>query len=901
MNLHFSGGAMEIGGSCIYVRIAGRGILLDAGIRQSAAKDPIPDFRTIQEQGGVDAIIVSHAHMDHIGTLPMISKAYPNAPVYMTVMTAELTRVLLYDSLKIMKYREDEIPHYSEQDVLAMLGRVHAVGYQIPFPLFDKFTLTFYPAGHIAGAACIYLVTEEGSLFYSGDFSAFAQRTIEGIRIPKLRPDVAVVETTYGNRLHANRMVEEKRLVELVRECIAGQKKILIPVFALGRAQEVLLILRAAIQNQEIPAVPIYVDGMVRDINAMYTRNPTYLKNALGKRILKGNEPFYTKEIQPVPPVQKREELLREKGSVIVLSSSGMLTGGPSAQYAQMLASLEDACIIITGYQDEESPGRQLLNLLQKPENVIRETGNPDDKAENVSGKTEDPDGKAANVSGEAEDPQETGVEGAEGAKGVGDRSLTINGSRLPVRCRIEQVGLSAHGDKSEIMSLIERLSARRIFLVHGNRDAIEELGNELAAEDYRRQVYLPECGQGYEIQLHKKRKQISFQLSHTMQMGRSFTAEDEKRLWDYWREHYHGKIFSVSQIARIWYGKDPDESVLEDMQEIFLHSNYFAPDARRLFLFGALEPEAVAEALKPKEPTIQEIEAQIRTAFPDYGYRKISYYPERREALMQFDFPDSVDRQGFQKGADILNESTGWDIRISPSMNHNAAALQLTMLLGEGISRTSYYQDRKCYAVTLAGGCDRKTAKEAAEKFRIATGWTLMINGRVPEDVSETEGHADKRKLCTDGGRYDVFSPEDDSVEMVEQNMAFYCIDQVFEEKAHKPDKKSLRQDGQGRYLELSFVSPVIGRQYQEEIQLLSNQIGWRIRIADKVNQNTLFKTAQVLCMKYGIVLKKNPSYLPEKKSVQLKVCTSDNRECFRAVEEEFLRQTGCSCEFCE
>ena len=132
MNLHFLGGAMEIGGSCIYIRIAGRGILLDSGIRQTATKDPIPDFRTVQEQGGVDAVIISHAHMDHIGTLPIISKAYPNARIYMTAMTAELTRVLLYDSLKIMKYREDEIPHYSEQDVLAMLGRVHPIGYQTP-------------------------------------------------------------------------------------------------------------------------------------------------------------------------------------------------------------------------------------------------------------------------------------------------------------------------------------------------------------------------------------------------------------------------------------------------------------------------------------------------------------------------------------------------------------------------------------------------------------------------------------------------------------------------------------------------------------------------------------------------------------------------------------------------
>ena len=280
MKLYFLGGAMEIGGSCIYIRVLGKGILLDCGIRQTGSGYPLPDFCTIQEQGGLDAIIVSHAHMDHIGTLPIISKAYPQARIYMTAMTAELTRVLLYDSLKIMSSKENEIPHYSEPDVQAMLGRVFPIGYQMPFPILDRFTLSFFPAGHIAGAACIYLTTE-GSLFYSGDLCAFPQRTIDGIRIPRLRPDVAITEATYGNRLHANRQAEEKRLVDLVGECVRQKKKILIPAFALGRAQEVLLILRAAIQNQEIPPVPVYVDGMIRAVNAMYTRNPTYLKNAL--------------------------------------------------------------------------------------------------------------------------------------------------------------------------------------------------------------------------------------------------------------------------------------------------------------------------------------------------------------------------------------------------------------------------------------------------------------------------------------------------------------------------------------------------------------------------------------------------------------------------------------------
>ena len=577
MEFFFLGGVMEIGASCIYVKAAGKRFLLDSGIRQSNAKDPLPDFRTIQEQGGLDAIVVSHAHMDHIGTLPVISKEYPSAKIYMTVMTAELTRVLLYDSLKIMANREDEIPHYTEQDVLDMLGRVVPVRYQTKFAMLDGVEATFYPAGHIAGAACTSLVTEEGTLFYSGDFAAFSQRTIEGIQIPKLRPDVAIVETTYGNRLHANRQVEERRLVELVRECVEKGQKVLIPAFALGRSQEVLLILRAAVQNGEIPAVPVYVDGMVRDINIVYTRNPVFLKNSVGKRIMRGGEPFYTKEIQPVMPKQDREKLMDEKGPAVFVSSSGMLTGGPSMQYAKRLVQSEDACIIITGYQDEESPGRQLLNLLENKE----------------------------------------------------ERKITLGGTTMPVKCRIEQVGLSAHGDKSEITALLERLSARHVFLVHGNEDTVHVYGKELAGEDYRRHVYLPECGQAYEVEIRKKRQQLDDTLPYTMQKPDRFTAKDAGLLWEYWQEHYCGRKFPVSRLAVIWHGRQQEEAVLQDMQAILMDSPYFSPDARRLFLFGANAPEDVEQALAPREMTIQDVEIQIQKHLNGFTYRKIGYYPE--------------------------------------------------------------------------------------------------------------------------------------------------------------------------------------------------------------------------------------------------------------------------------
>lgn len=874
MDLHFLGGAMEIGGSCIYIRIMGRGVLLDCGIRQGGAKDPLPDFRTIQEQGGLDAIIISHAHMDHIGTLPIISRAYPLARIYMTAMTADLTRVLLYDSLKIMEHREDEIPHYSEPDVRAMLERIVPVGLQTPYPVFEQFQLTFYPAGHIAGAACVYLVTDEGSLFYSGDFSAFSQRTIEGMRIPRLRPDVVMVETTYGNSLHGNRQVEERRLVALVNECIQEKKKVLIPAFALGRAQEVLLILRAAIQNQEIPPVPVYVDGMVREVNLMYERNPTYLKNALAKRILKGNEPFYTKEIQPVAAMQNREELLDGDGPAIFISSSGMLTGGPSALYAARLAPLEQACIIITGYQDEESPGRQLLNLL------------------------------------------ESGTE----------KTLTLNGCTIPVKCRVEQVGLSAHADQSEIMALLGRLSARRIFLVHGNPEVMEELGNELAAADYRRQVYLPECGQHYEISLRSKRKQLLFQPSDTMRMERPFTHDDEQLLWSYWQGHYPGKAFTIPQIAYIWSGKIPDanegcqetdtdrlingspldkkqacmetndsgagpsdEKILQRMQRIFLDSCYFRPNAKRLFLYEANSSEEVAHALEPKELTQQELTQRIEASFAEYPYRKISYHVQRKEITLQFDYPDRQAGPEFERLAEQFQQRNGWSVQASTSMNHCAAELFLETLFGNRIVKMSYYLDKKCYMVQLAG-TPQETDEQAARKFLEKTGWTLVINGKLQGSTCPD--------TIPDGGQgADFFMPHSTERAVEEQNKAFLRIDQMFAQEAHQPEKKSLKQDAAGKYLEVGFVSPMVGRQYHKLLQEAANQTGWRIHIAERINQNGLIKTAQLLCTKYEIPLKKMPSYLPGQRAVQLKAqAMADEGKCKKAA-EEFKEMTGCDC----
>ncbi len=308
------------------------------------------------------------------------------------------------------------------------------------------------------------------------------------------------------------------------------------------------------------------------------------------------------------------------------------------------------------------------------------------------------------------------------------------------------------------------------------------------------------------------------------------------------------------------------------------------------------------------------------------FSYRKLSFHNDRKEILLQFDYPDSQDGAAFLEKAESFAQATGWSARISPSMNHNAAALLLSVLLGDRIEKISYYAEKKCYEITLNDApaeAVRHTApghtgtavpeQEAAEKFRSATGWNLVIIGRLQAGSAQPAAtfgqHCGDNRQCpassigqSPAGAYireDFFLPKTPRTETVEQNLAFFCIDQAFEALPHRPEKKSLKQDVHGKYMEIAFISPGVGYRYAPQLRELSNQTGWRLRIADKVNQNGLFKHAQLLCMKYGISLAKFPSYLPERKSVQMKLQDSVPGESLEKAAAEFEKLTGCSCAF--
>lgn len=842
MKIKLAGGGMEVGGSCIYVQIDGHGILLDSGIRQGAGKDPMPDFLSIQEMGDVEAILISHAHLDHTGSLPVISKAYPDAPVFMNQITLDLTRALLGDSLRIVDGQEKEIPRYSPDDVEGMLGRVRVMRLLSPMEILPGIRVTLYPAGHIPGAVCMMIESNEGSLFYSGDVSEFPQRTVDGAKIPPIKPDAVLLEATYGNRLQVNRQTEEQHLVETVAGCVSDGGKVLIPVFALGRAQEIILILREAIHTGTMPNVPVYVDGMVRDICDVYRNNATFLRGPIAKRILKGKEPFYTDEIRAVDDLQIRDELLKREGPAVFLCGSGLLTGGPGEQYAAKLVTDENACILLTGYEDEESPGRALTCLLDESDET---------------------------------------------------RHITLNGCSVPVKCRVLQAGLSVHADKSELMRIADRLGTQKIILVHGDSSAVDELGDALGG-DYRRRVYRPSLDEEVEISLHPKKKQADNRTVFTLGKTDFPGQGDDKLLWDAWNSHYPKRPMTIEKAAYLWFGRamqdvslDHDEQALdaaslEKFVDILLESPYFVRDFRRMYMIRPVSEDELAEKQKSNEIKIQDVEQRIRELLPWETIRKISFFIERKEATICVDFPDAAPENEVTAASITLEAELGWTVSLSRSMNSHAAEVLLQQLFGTRLSKISYYAMDKHYVCTLNG---EHTAEDDAlkETFRQKTGWTLLFQG---EDQASEPGKADAGRETVDDEYW--FVPETD-IKPLEQNMALSLMNLALDEEA-RPTKASVRRDEYGPYFDFGYVTPFMGLKYARQIEAFVFQSGWRVHIAQAINQSQLMNMAEVMCIGGGITVKKT-SFLPGEMAVRV---TTDV-PLPESIVMTFNERTGC------
>lgn len=575
-----------------------------------------------------------------------------------------------------------------------------------PYEISDGFSFTFYPAGHIAGAACINLRTPEGDVFYSGDFSKFRQRTIEGMRIPKLRPDSAIFESTYGNRLHSNRETEENRLIKTVRQCAEKGSKVLIPAFALGRAQEVLLILQSAMKSKRLPVIPVYVNGMVSDINMAYMNHPNGLRLPLTKSITKGRNPLYSENVTAVTTKPTRSELLRQSGCAVFVSSSGMLTGGPSVEYAKTLV------------QDEEAPGRLLQNMMTSIEE---------------------------------------------------NRTVTLDGTVLPLRCRIVQVGLSDHSDSIEITSVIDRLSCRRIILVHGDEDAMTALGTALSA-DYRNHLYQPGCGTVLNMDIHNRRKQIQTSLTDTLHLSNIKDEADLKMIYTFWKEHYSLRSFTVQEIWALATGqtiqaerlRQEEKDALTQLETLLENNIYISRDPRQMFLFHLNQEEDIQEAENPKEATMQDVQSLLNNLLNGVSIRKTGFHQVEKSVSLIVDYPDAIDPELLSDIQKTVTEQTGWTVTLSSAINHQAAGLLLAKLFGGSLGKVSHYDDRHIYSITVNLPAD--TIQEQPASFESTTGWKLTVNGEGSSQqnpvIQKNQNSDEFLYPSTDNSPMEIFQP---------------------------------------------------------------------------------------------------------------------------------------------
>jgi len=373
------GGAGEVGRSCFLVQTPNSNVLLDCGINV-AASDPkrmFPDFRAMQLTiDDLDAVIISHAHLDHCGFVPYLYKYGYDGPIYATKPTRDIMAMLTLDAVEISQREDKELP-YSSGHIKNVIEHVVPLEYEEVADISPDVRLTLYNAGHILGSSEIHLHIGDSlyNILYSGDMKFGETKLLNPAHYEFPRLETLILESTYGGRksILPKRKEAEELLIKSIKNTINGGGKVLIPVFAVGRSQEVMVTLEEYMKN-ELSDIPVYVDGMVYEATAIHNVYPEYLKRRLKTMILRGANPFLAKNFIRVS-TKERIDIAESNEPCIIVTPSGMMTGGPSVEYFKRMAGNEKDLIVFVGYQAEGSLGRRVQKGMR--EVVVMEDKRP--------------------------------------------------------------------------------------------------------------------------------------------------------------------------------------------------------------------------------------------------------------------------------------------------------------------------------------------------------------------------------------------------------------------------------------------------------------------------------------------------------------------------------------------
>jgi KH/beta-lactamase-domain protein len=362
------GGFREVGRQAILVETSNSKVLIDCGIKPTSTVDEFPLLEELDIEE-LDAVIVTHAHLDHCGFIPFLFKYGYNGPVYCTKPTRNLMTLLQLDYLDVATKEGKPMP-YGLKEVRKTLLSTIPLDYGEVTDIAPDIRLTFHNAGHILGSTIVHLHIGEGlhNIVYTGDFKYAKTRLLEPASSSFPRVETLIMESTYGapNDVMPSREETERLFLEYIKTTIERGGKVLIPVLAVGRAQEIMLVIDEAIRLGAIPKVPVYIEGMLQEVTAIHTAYPENLARDLRNRIFhKGENPFLSEQFISVDDKNARPEIA-EGGPCIIMATSGMLTGGPALEYFKLLASDSKNTMIFVSYQIEGTLGRSILRGVRE-------------------------------------------------------------------------------------------------------------------------------------------------------------------------------------------------------------------------------------------------------------------------------------------------------------------------------------------------------------------------------------------------------------------------------------------------------------------------------------------------------------------------------------------------------
>ncbi len=361
------GAARQVGRSCIFLQTPESRILLDCGVNvagEGSEEYPIldaPEFNIQQ----LDAIVLSHSHIDHSGFIPYLYKMGFRGPVYCTEPTRDVAALLMLDMVKIMK-SENREPIFDTDDVKEFVKHCITLNWEEVSDITPDVRLTLYPAGHILGSSMAHLHIGNGlhNLLYTGDLKYGKTPLLDPAHTIFPRLETVIMESTYGGKMDIGLPGYEADvlLCNYIKETLKRGGKVLMPVLGSGRGQDIMVMIEAMVRRGELEPIPVYIDGMVWDITAIHTAYPEFLNANLRKLIFhKDQNPFLNPIFKRIGSAKERIQVIEEGGPAVIMATSGMLVGGPSVEYLKHLAGNPKNSLIFTCYLPEGTLGRRVF------------------------------------------------------------------------------------------------------------------------------------------------------------------------------------------------------------------------------------------------------------------------------------------------------------------------------------------------------------------------------------------------------------------------------------------------------------------------------------------------------------------------------------------------------------